>query len=133
MILVDTSVWIDFFSDNDTWQVQLLEKSISERDDLCICGIVLTEVLQGIRYERQYKKIKELFESLIFLEMPKNAFIVAAGIYRSLRKRGFTIRKSIDCMIAATALEHGVALLHNDRDFEPIEKHMKLRAVSKPS
>ncbi|MBU0477296.1 PIN domain nuclease [bacterium] len=129
MIIVDTTVWIDFFRDCREPHVSVLESFIRQRDDLCICGIILTEVLQGIQKERDYEKTKNLFDKLIFLPMTHTTFIKSAEIYRSLRSRGITIRKSVDCMIASVAIEHKTPLLHNDRDFDPIEEHCGLKSV----
>ena len=134
MVIVDTTVWIDFFASKVSPHVAALESLIWNRDDICICGVILTEVLQGIRRQNEYEEVKEKFDSLIFLPMPRTTFIKAADIYRFLyrflRRRGITIRKPIDCMIASVAIEHDIELLHNDRDFEPIEKHCGLKTVS---
>ena len=129
MILVDTTVWIDFFTGKPTPHVDILELLISEGQDICVCGLVLTEVLQGVREEKQYKKIKTYFENLLFLPMTQAMHLHSADIYRSLRKKGITIRKPIDCMIASVAIAHNVQLLHNDKDFIPIEKHCGLKTV----
>ena len=129
MILVDTTVWIDFFTGKPTPQVDILELLISEGQDICVCGLVLTEVLQGVREEDQYKKIKTHFENLVFLPMTQAMHLHSAEIYRYLRKKGITVRKPIDCMIASVAIAHKVQLLHNDKDFTPIEKHCGLRIV----
>ena len=129
MVLVDTTVWIDFFAARNTPQVSMLEELISDGEDICVCGIVLTEVLQGIRNDARYRRTKAHFDNLILLPMAKSAFVRSAAIYRSLRKKGITVRKPVDCIIAAVALEHKVRLLHNDRDFLPIEKHFGLKSV----
>ena len=129
MILVDTTVWIDFFRGKTTPQVDILELLISEGQDICLCGLVLTEVLQGVREEKQYRKIKTYFDNLVFLPMTQSMHLQSADIYRVLRKKGITVRKPIDCMIASVAIAHGVQLLHNDKDFIPIEKHCHLNVV----
>jgi len=129
MVLVDTTVWIDFFTGKPTTQVEILELLISEGQDICVCGLILTEVLQGVRKEKQYKKIKTYFGNLLFLPMTQAMHLHSAEIYRSLRKKGITIRKPIDCMIASVAITHKVQLLHNDKDFLPIEKHCGLKTV----
>jgi len=129
MILVDTTVWIDFFTGKPTPQVDILELLISEGHDICVCGLVLTEVLQGVREEKQYKKIRTYFNHLVFLPMTQTMHFHSAEIYRSLRKKGITIRKPIDCMIASVAIAHKIQLLHNDKDFTPIEKHCGLKTV----
>ena len=127
MMLVDTTVWIDFFADRSEPHVTALQELIENEEDLCLCGVILAEVLQGIRSEADYIKTKNYFTNLIFLPMRQATFVRAAELYRSLRKRGVTIRKPIDCMIAAVAIEHDIRLLHNDRDFDFIAKHSKLR------
>lgn len=120
MMLVDTSVWIDFFAARSTAQVAVLESSIDQKEDLCLCGVVLTEVLQGIRDDKQYKQTESVLSNLIYLPMDQSTFLLAANIYRTLRSRGITIRNSVDCMIAAVCIEHKADLLHNDRDFDHI-------------
>jgi len=126
-MLVDTSVWIDFFAARNTAQVVALESSIDQREDLCLCGVILTEVLQGIRDDRQYKQTESLLSNLIYLPMDRSTFLLAANIYRTLRSRGITIRNSVDCMIAAVCIEHEANLLHNDRDFDHIADIFGLR------
>ena len=108
----------------------VLESLIKKREDICICGIVLTEVLQGIREISVFRKTQELFNAMIFLPMPYSVFLGAAEIYRNLRRKGITIRNSVDCMIASVAIENDIMLLHNDRDFKPIEKHLSLKVLT---
>lgn len=127
MVLVDTTVWIDFFADRSEPHVAALQEFIEIEEDLCLCGIILAEVLQGIRSDEDYIKTKKYLDDLIFLPMRQATFIRAAEVYRSLRKRGVTIRKPVDCMIASVAIEHDIPLLHNDRDFGYIAKYSKLR------
>ena len=127
MVLVDTTVWIDFFADRSEPHVAALQKFIEIDEDLCLCGIILAEVLQGIRSDEDYIKTKDYLDDLIFLPMRQATFVRAAEVYRSLRKKGVTIRKPFDCMIASVAIEHDIPLLHNDRDFDYIAKHSELR------
>ena len=129
ILLVDTTVWIDFFAGRSEEHVAVLESSIQQKDDICICGIILTEVLQGIRNEKEYNKTKVLFEKLVYIPMARDSFLQAAEMYRSLRRRGITIRKPLDCMIAAVAMKYDIPLLHNDRDFDLIEKNCGLKSV----
>ena len=129
-VLVDTSVWIDFFLSIDTIQVNALESLIEQRHDICICGVILTEVLQGIKNDRVYNKTKQLFGSLIFLPATRGTYVHSADIYRGLRKKGVTIRRSMDCLIAAVAIEHGLPLLHHDKEFNPIVKFFGLKEVT---
>jgi predicted nucleic acid-binding protein len=129
MILVDTSVWIDFFNGKSTLQVEKLETFINEGENLCICGVILTEILQGIRDNNQHFKTKSYLEHLIFLPMNYSTFIKAAEIFRYLRKRGIAIRKPIDCMIAAVVIENKIPLLHTDRDFDNIERYEGFKTI----
>jgi predicted nucleic acid-binding protein len=129
VILVDTSVWIDFFAGRDRPHVAALEQFILDNEDLALCGIILTEILQGIADDKTHRRVRSDLSPLIMLPMPETVFLRAADIYRKLRKAGITIRKSNDCMIAATALEHRCRLLHNDKDFLPIAQHCALKVV----
>ncbi len=129
IVIVETTAWIDFFAGHESPHVAALESFVRNKDDISICGVILTEVLQGIRKGKEYKATKERFDSFLFLPMTHATFIKAAEIYRSLRRKGITIRKPIDCMIASVAIEHDIQLLHNDRDFDPIEKHCGLKTV----
>jgi len=131
MVLVDTTVWIDFFSGHALPHVIALEELLVNREDICICGIILTEVLQGIRKDSEFIRTKELFSNLVFLPMRYSTFLRSAEIYRSLRQKGITIRKPVDCMIASVALENEISLLDNDKDFDPIEKHFGMRRIPK--
>jgi len=130
VILVDTSVWIDFFAGRDLAHVATLEQFILADEDLALCGIVLTEILQGITDDTAHRRVRRYLNPLIMLPMPETVFIRAADIYRKLRKQGVTVRKTNDCIIAATALEHRCQLLHNDKDFAPIAKHWRLKVVN---
>ncbi|HPA48451.1 MAG TPA: PIN domain nuclease [bacterium] len=127
MILVDTSVWIDYFAGRDTPYAREIERLVNDREDVCICGIVLTEILRGIRKEKEYQRTRSVLLDLIFLPMTQETFYMAADIYRTCRSRGITIRNATDCMIAAACLQHGARLLHNDRDFDSIGSLFGLR------
>jgi predicted nucleic acid-binding protein len=126
MVLVDTSVWIDFFAGRDRVHVAQLETLIRDGRNLALCGIILTEILQGIRDDAVYTLTETRLRFLILLPMCRNTFLLAAQIYRSLRKHGVTVRKPVDCMIAAVAIENSIPLLHNDRGFLSIAKHHPL-------
>lgn len=130
MILVDTSVWIDFFSNRNAAHVMHLSNLIEQQEDLCLCGVILTEILQGIKNPKEKRLINNTLHSLIFLEMNRDTFVLAADIFSDLRKRGITIRKTIDCIIAAVAIDYKIPLIHNDCDFNSIEKYCGLRAVN---
>ncbi len=128
-ILVDTTVWIDFFRGVQTPKVATLEQAIHAREDLCCCGFILTEILQGIRDDKELVSTKRLFEGLIYLDDDRSTFEFGASIYRELRRKGCTIRNSIDCLIAATVIQHGVAFLENDRDYRFIDQHYPLNRI----
>ncbi len=129
MVLVDTTVWIDFFGDNLTPQAVRLQELIEGDEDLCLCGVILAEILQGIRSDAEYRRTKDHLDSLIFFPMHRATFMRAAELYRALRKKGVTVRKPVDCMIASVAIEYSLSLLHNDRDFDHIAKHSKLKIL----
>lgn len=129
MVIVDTTVWVDFFAGKNTPQVQTLEHFLTEGEDICICGVILTEVLQGIRDDSNYTKTLSRFDTFLFLQMSRRTFVRASELYRTLRRHGITIRKAVDCMIASVAIEHNIRLLHNDKDFDPIEKLCGLKVV----
>lgn len=129
MILIDTSAWIDFFNGHDLAHVTKLERFIRQDRNLALCSIVLTEILQGIAEDRTHRRVRRYLRSLVMLPMPASVFLHAADIYRSLRGLGITIRKTNDCMIAATALHHRCELLHNDRDLRIIGGHFPLKVA----
>jgi hypothetical protein len=120
-------VWIDYFRNLDLPHVHLLNSLIAQNEQVAICGVIMTEVLQGIREERQFIKVETRLQALIYLDLNRSHFVTAAQIYRTLRTHGLTIRKPIDCMIAALALEQQAAILHNDRDFEAIATQFPLQ------
>ena len=129
MILVDTTVWIDFFKGRDTPEVRRVERLLGENENICICGVILTEILQGIREDKDYAAVSAGLDSLIYLPMGQPTFKKSAEIYRGLRRKGVTIRNAVDCMIAAVAIEHDISLLHNDRDFRHIAQHYGLKVI----
>jgi predicted nucleic acid-binding protein len=128
-LLVDSTVFIDFFRGRETAQTSRLEQCFQNGDDICYCGFVLLEVLQGIRDEKQLAVVKRQFENLIYLEDDRSTFELGATIYRELRRKGITIRNSIDCLIAATVIQHGVNFLENDRDYKFIDEHYPLNRI----
>jgi predicted nucleic acid-binding protein len=133
MTVVDTSVWIDLFAGRDSPHVTVLESLIEDRDDICLCGIILTEVLQGIRDDKEYSETESMLANLVLLPMERETFLLAANIYRTLRARGITMRNSVDCMIAAVCIENNARLLHNDRDFDLLAAHFELQVVDVPA
>jgi predicted nucleic acid-binding protein len=131
MTLVDTTVWIDYFAGLDSPQTALIDLLIERREDLCVCGVVMTEVLQGIRSDREHTRTQKIFEDLLYQPMERETFLLAARITRTLRAHGITIRNTIGCMIAAVCIESGARLLHNDRDFDRIASQFPLMIAGK--
>jgi hypothetical protein len=120
-LLVDTSVWIDFFRGVENTNVQILTEYLTEDDPVFICPIILQEILQGIRTEKQFNEIKEYLLCLNILnEDSIESALGAADLFRKLRKKGITIRKSNDCLIAWYAIKYSLNILHKDRDFDQI-------------
>ena len=131
MILVDTSVWIDYFAGKKSKTTDLLNESVENSDDICTCGLIITEILQGIRVDKEFERVKSILSGLIYLPITKNMFIYASTLYRTIRKNGKTIRSPIDCIIVSLCLEHEVNLLYNDKDFDIISQYTSLRSVKK--
>ncbi|MGA2270536.1 MAG: PIN domain nuclease [Bryobacteraceae bacterium] len=129
MILVDTSVWIDYFKGASTAQTEKLDKLLGH-EPLAIGDLILTEVLQGFADERDFNEARRMLTSLIVVELGgQKIAIQAARNSRALRNLGVTVRKTIDTVIATRCIESGYQLLHNDRDFEPFAEHLGLRVV----
>lgn len=129
MILVDSSVWIDHFRDADTEPVLRL-RALIERELLLVGDLVLCEVLQGVRSDAEARLVEEALREfeLVTLVDPELAIIAAAN-YRLLRGRGVTVRTTVDLVIGTFCIERGHVLLHNDRDFEPMERFLGLQTV----
>ena len=101
---------------------------IENDEDICLTGIIVTEILQGIRDERQNREIRDyLLEFPMINPQGISSYIQAAQIYRMCVRKGKTVRKTIDCLIAAIAIEHGLLLFHNDRDFVNIHECSELK------
>ena len=128
-LLIDSTVLIDFFSGRETAQTVKLEQCFQTRDEICYCGLVLLEVLQGIRDEKQFVAVKQQFENLIYLEDDWTTFEFGATIYRELRRKGITIRNSVDCLISAIVIQQGVNFLENDRDYKFIDQYYPLNRI----
>ncbi|GAA4800236.1 PIN domain nuclease [Olivibacter ginsenosidimutans] len=127
-LLFDTSVWIDFLNKKDTPQARLLEAYIEADDGVLLTPTILQEILQGIRDDKKYFEIKEALSYFTLLDLPpKRAAIGSAELFRFLRKKGVTIRKSNDCLIAYYAVSHAVTIVHTDRDFDKIGQHSDLQ------
>lgn len=129
MIFVDSTVWIDYFRGRDTLQTEKLE-TLFGSGQLVIGDLVLTEVLQGFQVEKEFVNALELFNTLHIVRLGGyHLSVQAAKNFRSLRKHGYTVRKTIDSLIATRCITDKLELLHNDRDFIPFEKHLGLKCV----
>ena len=127
MLVVDTSVWIDYFNGKDTASVSCLDRFI-ENDFIVVGDIVLMELLQGFRLQKDFETCQSLLDTFLFREMlGKDIAVASAKNYRYLRQRGVTVRKSIDVVIGTFCLENQYPLLHSDKDFLPMEKHLGLK------
>lgn len=127
-LLFDTSVWIEFLNRRDTLAAILLEKNIQDDEQVFLTPTILQEILQGIRDDSKYEEIKETLSYFTILQLPHvSAAIASAQLYRSLRKKGATVRKSNDCLIAHYAIEFKLTLVHVDSDFDLIAKHSGLQ------
>ena len=114
-VLVDTSAWVEFLNGTGSPEALAVDRLLASEDDVCTCGIVVAEVFQGIRRERE--ALEEFFRKMTLLEASGlSTYLKAADLYRSLRRRGVTVRSTIDCLIAVLADENGCALLFRDRD-----------------
>jgi predicted nucleic acid-binding protein len=129
MIIVDSSVWIDYFNGNEIPEVAKLDRLLGQKL-LGVGDLILTEVLQGFRQDKEYQTAKRLLTSLTVFEMlGAEMAIGSAENFRTLRKKGITVRKTIDVMIATFCIENGHSLLFADRDFDPFVEHLGLISV----
>jgi predicted nucleic acid-binding protein len=130
MILVDSSVWIDFFNGTESPQVVFLDASLGEAPIL-VGDIIMTEVLQGFRKTRDFNAAKTALEQFDYRDMlGRDIAMQSAQNHRLLRRSGITPRKTIDVIIATFCVQNGVKLLHADRDFDPMEKILGLSVVA---
>ena len=129
MILVDSSVWIDFFRGTPSRETDILDELLGQ-EPLLIGDLVLAEVLQGFSADRDFKHAYRLLGSLELIEIGgREIALQAARNFRSLRARGITVRKTIDTLIATRCIEAGINLLHDDRDFDPFTEHLGLNSI----
>lgn len=130
-MIVDTSVWIDFFNGHPSWQAKRLQNAISDNEQIHLPGIVLTEILLGLSSDKEAEKVADLLSAFsITKEMRATDYKQAAMIYRQCRTKGKTIRSTIDCMIATLCLRDGLPLLSKDRDFNFIAEYFSLKMVT---
>jgi predicted nucleic acid-binding protein len=129
VILVDSSVWIDYFRGTATPHVEKLD-SLLGREPIATGDLILTEVLQGFISDRDFNQARKLMTSLVLVDLAgQNIAIQAAKNFRVLRSLGVTVRKTIDTVIATRCIEGGLPLLYSDRDFDPFVEHLGLRSA----
>ena len=129
MVLVDSSVWIDFFNGVDSEGANLLDPLL-KNETVIIGDLILAEVLQGFRSDRDYRLARRLLTSLDVRDLLGREMAVrVADNYRKLRKSGYTVRKTVDLVIATYCIEHTIPLLHSDRDFEPLSEFLGLVSI----
>jgi hypothetical protein len=126
LIVVDTAVWADWFNGTDSPEVDRLDHAL-ERQDAGLVPVVLTEVLQGFRADRDFERARDLLVQLPLLALDLDGHVAAARLFRRLRRRGITVRGTIDCIIAQTCMTAGIELLTTDQDFAGIARHTPLR------
>ncbi len=133
-MLFDTSIWIDYLKNVRSHETGLLDIELIKYKNIEaeICPPIYQEILQGIRTDAEHESIKDLLVTVNFLNL--NSYFAAEGgakIYRDLRKKGITIRKPNDCIIAFYAIHFNLKLVHNDSDFDKIAKHTALKVLKK--
>jgi predicted nucleic acid-binding protein len=129
MWIVDSSVWIDYFGGKITPQTDLLHAALGW-EEIGLGDIILCEVLQGYHRQEDFDAARQaLLHFPVYSIGGTEIALKSAENYRTLRRRGITVRKTMNCLIATFTIEHGFTLLHTDRDFDPFEIHLGLRVA----
>lgn len=129
MILVDSSVWIDYLRGSSNQHTERLDDLLGT-ELLAVGDLILAEVLQGCDEDRTFANVQRLFMSVTVVDIGGTELAIqAAKNFRALRRQGITVRKTIDCMIATRCIRDRLTLLHNDRDFDPFVEHLGLRSL----
>jgi len=129
MILVDSSVWIDYFNGNQTSQTDWLDSSLGNTP-IVICDLILTEVLQGFQNDKDFKIAKDLLLRIPFMSIGGQTLALESAMnYRLLRRKGVTVRKTIDVIIGTFCIHNQLTLLHCDHDFDPMVKYLGLEII----
>jgi predicted nucleic acid-binding protein len=127
MMIVDSNAWADFFNGATTAHVERLDDALREEEDLAILPIIITEVLQGFRTDSGFRSARRVLTSLPVIHPNVEVHVRAASLFRSLRRKGLTVRGAVDCIIAQTCLDLDAELLSPDADFQRIARHTRLR------
>jgi len=130
MILVDSSVWIGYFNGEINPQTVWLDAALG-KEIILVGDLILTEVLQGFKNDRDFQTAKDLLSNFRFMEMlGLELALKSAQNYRFLRSKGATVRKTIDVIIGTFCIHHDICFLHDDQDFEPLTRHLGLKTVN---
>jgi len=124
VIVIDTSAWVEFLRDTGSPACRAVDRLLA--DEIAICDPISMEVLAGARDERHLTQLRGLLARAIMLPTTPGSYDHAAALYRTCRRRGRTVRKLVDCLIAAVTIEEGASLLHADIDFEVLTEHTAL-------
>ena len=127
MVVVDTAVWAAWFNAEKNGYTERLRRALDAEEDLGIAPDILTEVLQGFRTDAGFRAASAMLLEVPLLSLDADGYVAAAQLFRSLRKRGVTVRGAVDCIIAQTCLAAGAELLSPDRDFAAMARHTGLR------
>ena len=127
MMIVDSNAWADFFNGNPTQHVQRLDIALQEEEDLAVIPIIITEVLQGFRTDSGFRQAQGVLVSLPVIYPTVDCHVRAARLFRSLRRKGVSVRGAVDCIIAQTCLDIDAELLSPDSDFKHISRLTPLR------
>ena len=129
MIVVDSSLWIDYFNGTIRKETDWLDESLGV-EPIIMGDIILAEVLQGFQNETDFKTAKKILLEIPFMDMIGQELAIKSAMNdRVLRQKGITIRKTIDVMIGTFCIHNDFVLLHNDKDFDPVENHLKLKVM----
>ena len=129
MLLVDATVWIDYFNGGITLQTNYLDRALGD-EDILVGDLILAEVLQGYHSEAEFEQARLALGRFEQVSLATPALAVqSARNYRSLRRQGITVRKTIDALIATFCIENGIPLLHNDSDFDGFEQRLGLQVL----
>jgi predicted nucleic acid-binding protein len=131
MVLVDTGVWIDFLAGKQTSEVDIVLSLLAREETVAFTGLILQELMQGCSDGSQADAVEKRFLPFIELFPRRSSYKLAAKIFRDCRKKGFTIRSSVDCLISACALEHDCPVHHKNRDFAFIQEVCGLKIYKK--
>lgn len=130
MIVVDSSVWIDYFNGRQTAKTDWLDSALGN-EQIIIGDLILTEVLQGFQADNDFREARKLLSAFPVMSMGGRELAIKSALnYRFLRKKGVTVRKTLDVMIGTFCIHHKFLLLHDDRDFDPMERYLNLKVVN---